>query len=596
MPGGPAATQGAATATAPVARTPVVPPAQVREPAVQAEGARVVTPAGIGAPGPVFNVPALPIDDLLRQMLSVGDGVSDLFFVVGRPPQVENFGKLIPVEGTPFSAGLEARHTEGIARALVHENPRLIEDLRNTGSCDSSYAVEGLARFRVNIFKQKGAFAMVLRKLNTKIPSLADLKLPPVFERIIQEKTGLIFVTGATGSGKTTTLAAMLNELNETSPMHIVTLEDPVEFSHPHKKATFCQREMGKDFSSFGLGLRAALRQAPKVILVGEIRDRETMEIALTAAETGHVVFSTLHTISAGQSINRVLGMFSKDEEKQVRERLAETLRWIVSQRLAPKEGGGRVMIPEIMGSNLRSREAIQLGESDVRNFADIIEQSKPDGWCTFELSLTERYSEGIISEETAMLLSVNKSRMRMKLDLAKKSAGKDDATSKGFKLDHGAGHAAPQTAEPKDKQVRGGLAETLRWIVNQRLAPVEGGDRVIIPEIMDSVPGSKDSGQDGAASFSDIIEQAWPTGWCTFEHMLVGKFEEGVINEETAMLLAVNKSRMRRKLEAAKKSAAQPAGGTSQPSPQAAATPPAPVAPTPAVAAPQIGGLKLQA
>lgn len=395
----------------------------------------IVVPTGIGASGPVFHVPAQPIDDLLRHMLSVGDGVSDLFFMVGRPPQVENFGKLAPVDGTEFSAGFEPRHTEGFARTLVSENPRLIDDIRNTGSCDCSYFVEGLARFRVNIFKQKGSFAMVLRKLNTKIPSMADLNLPPVFKRIIQEKTGLVFVTGATGSGKTTTLAAMLNEMNETSPMHIVTLEDPVEFHHPHKKATFCQREMGKDFSTFALGLRAALRQAPKVILVGEIRDRETMEIALTAAETGHVVYSTLHTISAGQSINRVLGMFTKDEEKQVRERLAETLRWIVSQRLAPKEGGGRVMIPEIMGNNLRSRETIQLGESDVRNYADIIEQARQDGWCTFEQSLTERFNEGIITEETAMLLSVNKSRMRMKLDLAKKSAGKDDATSGGFKL-----------------------------------------------------------------------------------------------------------------------------------------------------------------
>ena len=391
----------------------------------------------IGVTGPVFGAAALPVDDLLRQMLGMGEGVSDLFFVVGRPPQVENFGKLYPVSDTPFPNGLEAKHVEGLARTIIGDNPRLHEDLRNTGSCDSSYMVEGLARFRVNVFRQKGSFAMVLRKLNTKIPSLADLKLPPVFKRIIQEKTGLVFVTGATGSGKTTTLAAMLNEMNETHPMHIVTLEDPVEYLHPHKQATFCQREMGKDFSTFAMGLRAALRQAPKVILVGEIRDRETMEIALTAAETGHVVYSTLHTISAGQSINRVLGMFTKDEEKQVRERLAETLRWIVSQRLAPKEGGGRIMIPEIMGSNLRSREAIQLGENDVRNYADIIEQSRPDGWCTFEQSLTERFQEGVISEETAMLLSVNKSRMRQKMDMVKKLLGRDDATTESLKLFH---------------------------------------------------------------------------------------------------------------------------------------------------------------
>ena len=386
---------------------------------------------------PVFTIPPTPIDDLLRAMLAVGDGVSDLFFMVGRPPQVENFGKLMPVEGTPFSPTFTAAQTEGLAHALVGTSQRLLDDLRNTGSCDCSYFVEGLSRFRVNVFKQKGTFAMVLRKLNTRIPTMEDLKLAPVFKRIITEKTGLVFVTGATGSGKTTTLAAMLNGLNEDHSIHIVTLEDPVEFMHPHKQATFCQREMGKDFSSFAMGLRAALRQAPKVILVGEIRDRETMEIALTAAETGHVVFSTLHTISAAQSINRVLGMFSKEEESQVRERLSETLRWVVSQRLAPKIGGGRVMIPEIMGSNMRSREAVQLGESEVRNLHDIISQSSQDGWCTFEQSLCNAYGEKKITEETAMLLAVNKTKMRQTLDRQKKAMGDDEDARHSFKLAH---------------------------------------------------------------------------------------------------------------------------------------------------------------
>ncbi len=396
---------------------------------------------------PVFAAQAIPIDDLLRKMLSLGEGVSDLFFMVGRPPQVENFGKLMPVEGTRFSPTFTAKDTEGLARSLVGNGQRLIDDLRNTGSCDCSYSVEGLARFRVNVFKQKGTFAMVLRKLNTKIPSMEDLKLPPVFQRIITEKTGLVFVTGATGSGKTTTLAAMLNGLNEHHPMHIVTLEDPVEFMHPHKQATFCQREMGKDFSSFAMGLRAALRQAPKVILVGEIRDRETMEIALTAAETGHVVFSTLHTISAAQSINRVLGMFSKEEESQVRERLGETLRWIVSQRLAPKIGGGRVMIPEIMGSNMRSREAVQLGESEVRNLHDIITQSSNEGWCTFEQSLCKSYEEKSITEETAMLLSVNKTKMRQALDRLKKTMGDDADAAHSFTLKHTDEHEKKEAA-----------------------------------------------------------------------------------------------------------------------------------------------------
>ncbi len=392
--------------------------------------------SGIGdVRSPVFSVPRLPIDDLLRTMLAQGEGVSDLFFIVGRAPQVENFAKLMPVEGTQFSPTFTAQQTEGLAHWIVGAQQRLLDDLRNTGSCDCSYALGDTARFRVNVFKQKGSFAMVLRKLNTRIPTMEDLNLPPVFKRIILEKTGLIFVTGATGSGKTTTLAAMLNGLNESHPMHIVTLEDPVEFMHPHKAATFCQREMGKDFSSFAMGLRAALRQAPKVILVGEIRDRETMDIALTAAETGHVVFSTLHTISAAQSINRVLGMFSKEEESQVRERLGETLRWVISQRLAPKIGGGRVMIPEIMGSNMRSREAIQLGESEVRNLNDIITQARQDGWCTFEQTLCEAMAEKKITEETAMLLSVNKTSMRQMVDRLKKSLGNDEDGKHSFKL-----------------------------------------------------------------------------------------------------------------------------------------------------------------
>ena len=467
----PAPTMPATAVSRPASSTAATPATVTQAPAPT-----IVVGSAIGSTGPVFIVPAQPIDDLLRQMLSGGDGISDLFFVVGRPPQVENFGKLIPVNGTPYAAGFQPHHTEGLARTIVNNSQRLLDDLKNTGSCDCSYSVEGLARFRVNIFKQKGSFAMVLRKLNTKIPSMTDLNLPPVFRKIIQEKTGLVFIAGATGSGKTTTLAAMLNEMNETMSAHIVTLEDPVEFLHPHKSATFCQREMGKDFSTFALGLRSALRQAPKVILVGEIRDRETMEIALTAAETGHVVYSTLHTISAGQAINRVLGMFGKDEEQQVRERLSETLRWICSQRLAPKIGGGRVMIPEIMGSNLRTRETIQLGENDTRNYNDIIAQSRPDGWCTFEQTLGEAFEKDLITEETAMLLSVSKNRMRQVIDTILKRTGRDTSTSDGFKLRHGVEAAAKIVHEEVVKNeidevkraMTGGTADEARTAARQ--------------------------------------------------------------------------------------------------------------------------------
>ncbi|HWD90999.1 MAG TPA: ATPase, T2SS/T4P/T4SS family, partial [Verrucomicrobiae bacterium] len=277
---------------------------------------------------------------------------------------------------------------------------------------------------------QNGNYAMVLRKLQTQIPSIEKLKLAPVFMEVIKEKTGIIFITGGTGSGKTTTLAALLNEVNLTNEVHIVTLEDPIEFLHPQIKATFSQREMGRDFFAFPDGLRAALRQAPKIILVGEIRDRETMEIALTAAETGHVVYSTLHTISAAQTINRILGMFNTDEEKQVRERLAETVRYIVSQRLVPKQSGGRLLVTELMGSNLRSREAIALGETETRRLSDIIESGGTSGWHTFEQSLIKAFEEDLISEESALLYCVNRTQMRQRLDVVQKRRATAPAAS----------------------------------------------------------------------------------------------------------------------------------------------------------------------
>jgi twitching motility protein PilT len=261
---------------------------------------------------------------------------------------------------------------------------------------------------------------MVLRRLSSKIPILAELKLAPVFSDIIKEKTGLVFITGGTGSGKTTTLAALLNEINLTLEVHVVTLEDPIEFLHPQLKAAFSQRELGRDFYSFPAGLRAALRQAPKIILVGEIRDRETMEIVLTAGETGHLVFSTLHTMGAGQTINRILGMFSREEEQQVRERLAGSLRYIVSQRLIPKRDGGRLLVTELLGSSLRSREAMQLGEGENRRFADIIEAGSTLGWHSFEQSLTGAFEDELITEEAALLYSTNKSLMAQRVDVIK--------------------------------------------------------------------------------------------------------------------------------------------------------------------------------
>src|SRR5215467_6056552 len=289
------------------------------------------------------------LDYILGTMLDSQRIVSDLNLTVDKPLQVESVGELVPVTIEPPIERLTPFQTETIALNMLNRNRRLTEDLIKTGSCDSSYSLGQKARFRVNLFTQRGHYSIILRKLSTDIPSVDQLNLPPVFHTIAKEKTGLVLVTGATGSGKSTTLAALLNELNVSKSIHIVPLEDPVEFVHPQKKATFNQREMGNDFVSFASGLRAALRQAPKIILVGEMRDRETVEIAMSAAETGHLVMSTLHTINAGQTINRIIGMFEQSEEEQIRVRLSDTLRWIISQRLVPRMGGGRYPLFEIM-------------------------------------------------------------------------------------------------------------------------------------------------------------------------------------------------------------------------------------------------------
>src|SRR5216117_724057 len=317
------------------------------------------------------------LDYLLGTLLDFHKDVSDIIFTVDRPPQVEVAGQLLTVPIQPALPKLMPFQTEMVALNLITGGQRLTDDLLRTGSCDSSYALADRARFRVNIFSQRGQYSIVLRKLNAQIPTVLDLNLPEVILQASKEKTGLVLVTGATGSGKSTTLASLLDEMNGTLPIHIITLEDPVEFVYTQKKATIIQRELGTDFDSFANGLRAALRQAPKVILVGEMRDRATVEIALSAAETGHLVFSTLHTIDAGQTINRILGLFDPEEQEQIRYRLADTLRWIVSQRLAPCLEGGRYPLIEVMGANLRTKESIMLGESEGKSFYEIIEASQ---------------------------------------------------------------------------------------------------------------------------------------------------------------------------------------------------------------------------
>jgi twitching motility protein PilT len=360
--------------------------------------------------------------------------VSDLNFTVDRPMQVEQNGELVPVACNPPIDHLTPYQTEMIALNLIGGNLRLTEDLIRTGSCDSSYSVADRLRFRVNIFSQRGKYSIVMRKLTTEIPSLAQLKMPEIFLDITKEKTGLVLVTGATGSGKSTTLAALLNEINATKSVHIITLEDPVEFVHSHKKSTFNQREMGSDFSAFDTGLRAALRQAPKVVLVGEMRDRETVEIGLSAAETGHLVLSTLHTIDSGQTINRILGMFEMEEQEQIRARLSDTLRWVISQRLAPRVGGGRQALLEIMGANLRTKETIVHGEVEGKSFYEIIEANHTFGWRNFDAACLEAYEQNLITEETALLYCSKRGVVARNIDKVKKARG-EVVTSTDLKM-----------------------------------------------------------------------------------------------------------------------------------------------------------------
>ncbi len=376
------------------------------------------------------------LDKILSAMLKTYDGISDLNFSVGYPLQVEDFGELKPVYVDPPIEALTPYQTEQIALTLMQGNRRLIYDYLTGGSCDCSYSLNEEARFRVSVFRQQGHFSVVLRKLEGHVPTVESLGLPPIFSEVAREKTGLVLVTGATGSGKTTTLAAILNEINVTQPVHVITLEDPIEFVHPKLKATFNQRELGHDFNNYPNGLRAALRQAPKVILVGEMRDRATVEVALMAAETGHLVLSTLHTVDAGQSINRILGLFSLGEEKQLRIRLADTLRYVISQRLAPKVGGGRQLLSEILGYNLRTREAIALGEGEHRSFYEIIEASTPFGWMTFDQSIINAYENGFITEETAKLYASRKGRITRGIDLIQKARGIDTELDSGLRLD----------------------------------------------------------------------------------------------------------------------------------------------------------------
>ena len=352
---------------------------------------------------------------VIQQMLDSGDGISDLIFSPGRPPQVERFGNLAPVAVAELPT-LSPEDTAGIAKDLINNNPTYLRALKDQGASDLSYTLPDRCRFRVNVFRQRGTYAIVMRMIAHKIPSIKDLGLPAAIADIATLKNGIVLVTGPTGSGKSSTLAAIIDMINESRADHILTIEDPVEFLHQHKKGTVHQRELHTDTPTFAAALRAALRQAPKVILVGEMRDRETIEIALTAAETGHLVFSTLHTIDASKTVERIVGTFEVSDQQAVRGRLAASFRYFVSQRLIPKKGGGRMAIIEMLKATMRTREYIEMGEKEGKSLLDAMRDGALDGMQYFDGELEKLVRDGSISVNTALLYATNAGNLRVAL------------------------------------------------------------------------------------------------------------------------------------------------------------------------------------
>jgi twitching motility protein PilT len=360
--------------------------------------------------------PPLNFIAVLRHMLKASDKVSDLIFSPGRPPQIELAGKLQPVQ-FPGLEKLTPAHTAGMAKVIIGNHTSATESLEKSGSADVSFSAPGEARFRVNIFKQRGTYAIVMRVIPTNPPNFNDFDLPVQLKEIVDIKNGIVLVTGPTGSGKSSTLAAIIDLINETQYYHIVTIEDPIEFLHGHKNSTIHQRELHSDTPSFAVALRAALRQAPKVILVGEMRDRETIEVALEAAETGHLVLSTLHTIDASKTIDRIIGVFPKNEERAIRTRISQSFRYIVSQRLIPRpDGKGRVAAIEILKSTMRTREYIEKGESEGKSLIDAMEQGDQEGMQTFDGVIEQMVRSGVLTQEAAMPYATNAGNMLLRL------------------------------------------------------------------------------------------------------------------------------------------------------------------------------------
>ena len=361
---------------------------------------------------------------IVATMLQVSKQVSDLIFSPSRPPQIELNGQLREVNIAGVGK-LTPEATRRIAADLIGKNELVAGKLEKEGSTDLSYSLPGLARFRVNVFRQRGTYAIVMRVIPQTIPDFKALNLPPQLGDIADLRNGIVLVTGPTGSGKSSTLAAILNKINEDKAYHILTIEDPIEFLHVHKKSTIHQRELHSDTPSFASALRAALRQAPKVILVGEMRDKETIEIGMEAAETGHLVFSTLHTVDASKTIERIIGVFPLADQQAIRARLARAFRWIVSQRLIPKKDGtGRIAAIEILKSTMRTREYVEKGETEGKSLLDAMRDGTTEGMQYFDGELERMVRAGILDLPSALSYATNAGNLRLELaDVAEASA-----------------------------------------------------------------------------------------------------------------------------------------------------------------------------
>lgn len=367
---------------------------------------------------------AVPTAQLITAMLKGREHVSDLIFSPGHAPQVETSGQLVELKFQGLER-LTPEHTRQIANDLIGSLDYAREKLEKEGSTDLSYSIPAVCRFRVNIFRQRGTNAIVMRVIPNKIPSFEDLKLPPQLTEIVHLRNGIVLITGPTGSGKSSTMAAIIDRANSERAIHILSIEDPIEFCHNHKKATIHQRELYSDTPTFALALRAALRQAPKIIFVGEMRDRETIEIALEAAETGHLVLSTLHTIDASKTIERIIGVFPLSDQQSIRNRFSKAFRFIISQRLVPRSGGkGRIAALEILKSTMRTREYVEKGEVEGKSLVDAMNDGAQEGMQHFDGEIEKLIRAGTVELETGLSYASNMGNLRLTLaDFAEEQA-----------------------------------------------------------------------------------------------------------------------------------------------------------------------------